>query len=407
MTISEYMNDLALESMNVATEMACDAILCELYSDSNSESDVAAESVDLIFDDEDAVSGYYEEPATEAGFLKNMGNKFKSVINSIKEWFQKIAATIGSWIKGFVESIARKIAESKAKRIAANKAKLEIDIESENDSYDTAKAKLDSRKDDYNKILNDPKATADKKAKAQAALTKLEDEYAKLNNKHDAKLSNLILQKCKFAADLIQDGINRANATFKNTEKVFDTIQDVLLKIEQTSVNKKSIIGDISKQVGNANAEDNLKKVKNSVAEQMVTKLEGEIEKLDNYTSDMTKLAEGVNKAIAEFKTAAGDNSTCGKAIEKIGFKLTQDSVVADAKRIKDTCEKKAKDAENLSKLFGDAPTDGSKDTRPVIAKALSTYSSAAKQIVAIAKDFLSIASKSEMFIVYSGMYNK
>lgn len=401
MTISEYMNNLALESASVANEMACDAILCDLYSmNPNYESDVANESLDLAFDDEDDVT-YYAEPATEAGFFKSLGDKFKNMVETVKQWFIKIGKTIAAWIKGFIDRIKSKITGLKNRHDAIKNAALDADIDSENTSYSEQVAKLNSKKAELNKIYTDPNTPGNKKSQVYAEMQKIDKKLADLKINSDKKIDNLVLRKCKIVGDKIANGIRTSNAIFNDTSKAFDTIETVLLKIEKAPTGSNATVGDI-KAVANNSTADTLKgaNIKDHAMLSMFKKVEGVVSDLTEKETKITNISSDIKKDMKELETTAGSATILRKAIEACGIKMNQDEIIKIAKAMQKTCEEKSKATEAIVKIFDTANTFTG-DAQP-IAEVLRSYTDAAKKIVSIVKAFLEISTNAENFVLYS-----
>lgn len=410
MTISEYMNNLTLESMAVANEMACDSMLCDLYAANYDEDASAAyESVDLAFDDEDVDGGYYAEPATEAGFFKSLGNKFKSMLETIKGWFEKVASTIKGWITKFIDRIKSKVQHAKEKNQAKKIAGIEADA---NASLDDSMKRGDELQKKLDRISEQMKneTNASKRQQLNKEYLNIQRQLKETSEKATAVFDSRAISLGKVYAQNINEGIKKAENAFKIACKDQKTIEDMLLKIMNTKVspkNKKSeLVGERitydtdGNFVGSDKAVAALKKVKG--AEGMRKDLEKMLDNLDTVSQNVNDGVTAANDAFAKFNEACDSEFTKMKVMQKVNFRLPSADLTAKAEYMAKECLTYAKETESLAKLFGDAPAEDSteKDKRPEIAKTLSAYSKVASKLVEIANSYLKLANKSEVAVM-------
>lgn len=405
MTISEYMNNLALESTLIANEMACDAMLCDFYS-ANDEEDasMAYESIDLAFDDDD-VSGYGIEPATEAGFFKSLGGKFKNMLETIKSWFEKVANTIKGWITKFVDRIKTKVANAKTKRqemklagIAADARFATEDIEKRGEEL---KNKLQRLSDQYSTETN-----ASKRQQINSDIVKIKNQLEALTSKTQGINDKAAIGAARIFAQRISEGITKAENAFKIACKDQSTIENILIKIANTKISPKNknsdLVGDRIDDADDSKVVSALKKVKG--AEGMLKDLEKMLDGLDKVSQNVTDGVSAANAAWEDFNQACEGEATKIKVMQSVKFKLPSAELVAKATFMAKECQMYADETNRLAKLFGDAPAEGSdeKDKRPAIAKALSAYSKVASELVQIANAYLKIANKGEVVVLAS-----
>lgn len=405
MTINEYMNELALESLAVANEMACDSMLCDFYSSyaDDDESSIANESIDLAFDDEDDAFTSSTEPATEAGFFKSLGNKFKSMLETVKGWFEKVAAAIKSWISKFVDRIRTKIANAKSKKQAMKIA----GIDAENKATE---ADLKSRKDALEKEIQNTidayqkETNATKKQQLNNKIAHLKDQMEKLGVAAQKFDETKAIPAAKVYAQQVADGINKAEKAFKIACTDQDAIEKILLKIVNTKVspkNKKSaLVEDKIYGDNDAAAASALKKVKG--AEGMRRDLEKMNDDLDKVKQNVEAGASAVSEAFKKFEDQCPSTEIKIRVLQKVNVKVPSAELTAKASFMAKQCQTYADTTERLAKLFGDAPAEGSdeKDKRPEIAKALSVYSAVANKLINIANAYLGIANRGEIAVI-------
>lgn len=406
MTISEYMNNLALESMAVANEMACDAMLCDLYAANYDEDTSAAyESIDLAFDDDD--DGYYAEPATEAGFFKSLGNKFKSVLETIKGWFEKMASTIRGWITKFTEHIKSKIENAKKK----NQAKKIVRI---NADFDASKEAIDKRRKEINeKIakLKEQYSTEKNSSKSQQInneIAKLESQLESLKVKAQTVIDNKAISLGKVYAQNISNGLKQAETAFTVACKDQATIEKMFRTIINTKLSSKNknsaLVGDKISFDENGAFNGDASAATNALnTDGMLKDLEKMQDDLIEVAHNVSEGASAATKAYGEFNDACGgsEDTKC-MVISKVNCKLPSRQLTVKAESMAKECGVLKDKTESLAKLFGDAPAEGSteKDKRPEIAKVLSVYSKVASQLISIAQSYLAISTKGEILAV-------
>lgn len=408
MTISEYMSNLALESLAVANEMASDAMLCDFYSSyADEETSIANESIDLAFDDEDDMYTSSTEPATEAGFFKTLGNKFKQVISNVKEWFIKIGKTIKEWITKFLDRIKTKITNIKERSQEKKIAGYAADKKFAEADYTKRKAEIDAKISNLEEKRKSAKNGAEE-TRIDTEIEKLKKQLHSLETSKIKKVDNAMISAARVYAQAIAAGINQAEKAFKIACKHEDTIKDIMFKIVHTKIspkNKNSAIVDDRIHEGSSNysedsARNALKKV--SGTETMLKNLEKIIDGIEKIKSDVEDGNSKAKEAAENFADAAGSVTYQLQALASIKVKLPSQELIARATSMEKECDTLAKNAEALEKLFGGAPAEGEKDKRPEIARVLAAYSKAANGLVSIAQAFLAIANKAESAVVAS-----
>lgn len=409
MTISEYMGNLELESMTVANEMACDAMLCDFYSSyAEEETSVASESVDLAFDDDDDVN--YSEPATEAGFFKSLGTKFKSMLETIKGWFEKVANTIKGWITKFVERIKDKVAAAKAKKQAMTLAGIDADEKSASEAMAKKQKEIDDKIANLEKQRTTEKNSA-KNQKINADIEKLKAQREELLTKVQATADKYAIERAKVYGQVVAAGLKQAESAFQIACKDQNTIKEIMLKIINTKVaNGKTsdLVQDrihanpVTGEYVDRGTTAALKKVDG--ADKMRKDLETMLERLNKVEDDVKAGVAKANDAFADFMDSTPSHVTMVKALQITKIKLPSSELTAKASFMAKNCQEYADETAKLARLFGDAPAEGSneKDKRPEIAKALSAYSSVASKLVTIANAYLQIANKGELAAVAS-----
>lgn len=409
MTISEYMNDLTLESMAVANEMANDAMLCDFYTAfSDEEVNVASESVDLAFDDDDDLGTGIDstEPATEAGFFKSLGNKFKSVIETVKGWFEKVANAIKGWITKFVDRIKDKVAKEKNKKTAMAIAGAKADMEYSEAQFSKREAEIDENLATLRKQYAD-ETNGTKKQQIKEKIANLEKQKAQLSIKKASFDKTKAVPLAKIFAQRVADCVQQAEKSFKVACSDQDAIEKILLTIMTTKINPNSKNTDLvedrlydnGRLKGDYKADRAvLSKVKG--ADKMVTDLDKMLEGLNKIASQLESSKSELDKAFDDFSEAAPDEKSRVSALKIVKVRIPSSELVAKATYMQDQCNKLAKKADGLKAVFGKEPDEGEKDKRPAIAKAVSAYSTVAHKLVNIANQFLGIASKAESCVI-------
>lgn len=413
MTITEYMNNLTLESMSVANEMANDAMLYDFYSSyGNEENAIATESADLTFDDEDIASSY-SEPATEAGFFKNIGSKFKSMLETIKGWFEKVASTIKGWITKFAERIKNRITAAKAKKQAQTLAGIDADEKATSEAMAKKQAEIEA------KITNLEKqrasATGSAAQKINNEIEKLNTQKEELLSKVQATVDKFAIQRAQVYSQSITTGVNNAEKAFKIACDDQTALKNMMLKIVNTKLTPDSKTSALVQDKIQTNPETGeymntkatvaaLKKVEGT--SKMLSDLNSMTDRLDKVEADVKDGVAKANEAYEKFSESCPDSSTMTRALMKVKVRLPANDLVAKASFMADNCSKYAEDSGKLARLFGDEPAEGSTgaDKRPEIAKVLSAYSKVASKLVSIANAYLNIAGKGEMAAAASEM---
>lgn len=409
MTITEYMNELTLESMDVANEMACDSMLCDFYATYADESSVANESFDLAFDDDDDFGYSSTEPATEAGFFKSLGEKFKGVIEKVKGWFEKVANTIKGWITKFTGFIKDKVAAVKAKRQAQKIAGIDADMRSATDSIAKKKQEIS----DKIKNLESQERTetnASKRTRIDADIEKLNKQLRELDDKTDAVVDKAAIEKAKTYARNISEGVKQADSKFQTACRYQDTIEQMMFRIMHRRVDKNDtnsalvkdkILHNNSGGISDAStAMTALKTV--DINDTMRKQLDKAMDELNKIESDVKDAVSKVNDAYTAFSDTVKSQNAMVTALQTIKFTFPAADLIKKANNMRDVCQKHAEEAGNLAKIFGSSTDANGQDNRPEIAKTLSVYSNVAAKLVSVASSYLQMAGKSELAVIAS-----
>lgn len=424
MTITEFMNDLELESASAAFEMTCESVMCDFYAEyaaADEAEDPATESLSLAFDDDD-IGAVETEPATEAGILKTIGRKFKEMIGNIKEWFEKMAKAIKEWIVKFVERVKTKIARANKKREdrvlsdAENDAKFDkADITARRKAINDKITELEG---EYNK------ADANKKQQIRARINKLEAERDGLADKENQADTKLIATKAAIFSKHIQQGIDTAEKAFNSATKYEAMLRDMMEKIMSTKSGKKNLVSDnVDKTVGSypstAGYDVSFNKASASNEEKAAARsalkkanVSGYGDRLDNALDALDDILANVDKGVkqaddsrgqllAELKKL-GNPDAVYRAIVSAKVGIPSSGITAKAERMQKTCLELKSKADALGKLFetDSKGNDVEESKRPEIAKVLSTYSKVANKLVQVASKFLTMGSMSEVIVV-------
>ena len=408
MTINEYMNELALESTMVANEMACDSMICDFYSaNSENEESVAYESVDLAFDDDDDVTYVSDEPATEAGFFKSLGEKFKNVIEKVKSWFEKVANTIKDWITKFTNHIKDKIAAAKSKRQRQAIAGIEADEKSSTEALAKEKKEINDKINNL-KRQGQNETNASKRTHIDAEIRKLEHQLAELDSKGDAIVDKAAIEKAKIYARNIAEGVKQADTNFKIACGYQDTIEEMMFRIMHKRTDKKDpnsalvkdkIIRNNSGSISDtATASSALKSF--DMNDSMRKQLDKAMDELNRVDDAVDEAVKKVDDAYTSFSSTVKTQSAMIAALQTIKFTFPSTELTARATAMAKECQKHADDATELSKLFGNTIDNNS----PEIARTLSAYSTVASKLVKIANSYLKMAGRGELAAIASAV---
>lgn len=414
MTITEYMNDIALESVCVANEMACDAMLCAYYESTTDDEEAFANessALNLAFDDEDTFTDI--EPATEkAGFFKSLGNKFKNVIETVKGWFEKIAKTIKEWITKFIGSVKDKIAAFHNRQSAKNKAGLQADIDTTESDINKKLAEFNKRKEELEKKLNDPKT--ENKDKIQTQLEELGKTIRAYEAKSKEKIDSLKLKYGKEVAVEMQRAMKIANGAFtvaSNSEKTILKMLSDIMKTKQGSSSTADTIGSklgynavnqsltYNKDADASVSDDELKKdaqllakVKKGDAEKYLKQLEKITESVDKQQVELESAVESHAKAYSEFVEKIPSYETQVLILSKVGGAVPAKNITEAAERMEKECTALASSTQSLSNVV--AYATGNENA--AMAKVMSSYSNVASKIAKIATEYLKLGTKGQ-----------
>ena len=408
MTINEYMSNLTLESMTVANEMACDSMLVDFYATYADESSVANESFDLAFDDDDDDFGYSStEPATEAGFFKSLGAKFKGVIEKVKGWFEKVASTIKGWITKFTGFIKDKVAAVKAKRQAQKIAGIDADMKSATDSIAKKKQEISERITNL-KTQEQNETNASKRTRIDAEIIKLNKQLEELDSKAGEVVDKAAIEKARIYARNISEGVKQADAKFKIACGYQVTVEKMMFRIMHTKIEKGNRDSALVKDKITYNNSGDISDTSSAktaltaidIGSSMRNQLDKAMDELVNIESDVKAAVSKVDDAYTEFSNTVKTQSAMITALQTIKFTFPAADLVKQATDMEKVCKARADEAGNLAKLFDPSTDANGQDNRPEIAKTLSVYSSVASKLVSIASSYLTMAGKGELAVI-------
>lgn len=409
MTITEFMNDLEMESTEVATEMACTSFLCDIYSTEEiyPRDTLAIENVSLTFDDDDDYgTSSYQSPAIE-GFFGELKSKFSGVTSTVKAWFDKIAKAIKEWVAHLAQKFKDAVAHAKARQSAQTMAGARADIKSAEDDYARDKAYYQKQLDEARKQLadTDAKNSAAKSANLNNKIAQLEKKLRELEETRDSRKNAAIKTiAAQYSKDIntafvkVKSAFDMAVANEEALFKSFGTFMNSSTGTQNDSPTLASIAGGGRAVDGDKLTKDNLNNVNKERAQGLLDKMEKLAEKVNETQRDAdeaVKKAEEAGKKL--YENDKGELSAVMKQtiLSNVQLSFGFDAMEKRARQMASDCDKLSATTTKLAQLFAkdENGNDIADKDKPTVAKLLSKYSAVASDISKIANNFMKMGN--------------
>lgn len=439
MTVSDFINEITLESAVVSNEFACEAAIFDLMVDDDDDYGYASESYDLAIDDDDLAYSYggYGYASEEA---KSFGQRFKDMLSNIGEWFKKIGRGIKQWITGIIDKIKNRAKGNMVKGTATALGTAAGDLVTAGANDQAKYDAIENRIKEYRIRLNDETDPA-KRTKLEAEIRRLENESKHaFDNTGKAAFNAAIKageQLSKYLTAYLRDITSSYNLAKRNTQ----FIEKLLMEIIKTPVKgmKKNLddgarLADYARgphsrsyttydndpnpdnpkkyysnlAVSDATAKSALKTLQDnkdpngdSVFDKMLKQLDKvgpEIDKAIEHCASQQAVIDGVatifNKAMNQI--ASPVNSA--RVRNQVKAPFPEKELIDGAQDIIDSCDEFAKMADNLRGALGPDTGNADKKTK-AISKALTAYSNTAHKISTLAGYIVKCGNASVQFM--------
>mgnify|MGYP004459984315 CR=1 FL=1 len=426
MTVSDFINEITLESAVVSNDFACEAAIFDLMVDDD-DYGYASESYDLAIDDDDLAYSYggYGYASEEA---KTFGQRFKDMLTSIGEWFKKIGRGIKQWITGIIDKIKNRSKGNATKRAISEIGSAAGDLVTAEADAKANKESLERRGKELTERLTNETDPA-KREKLQNEINRLRAAYKNADAGVDKAKFNLALKTGEQLAKELGAYLKEIKSSYKLAENSTRMIEKILMDIIKTPVkgagkeneNKGATLRDYAANRGQREEIDEDGKhyvtnlaVTKTTASGALKKLQEDSGVFDTMVKKLDKIGPDIDKAIEKCQASQNKIDDRAKTFNSIlnGFSSSMTSakvrnmvkapfpekeLIDGAQDIIDSCDEFAEMAGNLNSALGDT-TKANAQTK-AIAKGLSTYSNTAHKISTLAGLIVKCGNASVQFM--------